>query len=85
MDPQNPRVLFNLANYYQKDGELRQAAAKYFEAIAVDPTMEDAYIALARVLVEDDRYDMARRVLANFIRSYPRSTRRPLRSPARGA
>jgi 4-amino-4-deoxy-L-arabinose transferase-like glycosyltransferase len=74
--PDDPKVAYNLATLYQRMGELRQAAESYERAIALDGAYETAYIGLARVLVEDDRYGRARLVLNEFLLRFPRSPRR---------
>ena len=76
LDPDNPEVLFNLGTLYQRMGEPSQAADAYRRVLALRPGMEDVYLGLARVLVEDTRYAEARLVLREFLLRFPRSPRR---------
>jgi Flp pilus assembly protein TadD len=75
-DPEDARAWTNLGTLYARMGEPRQAADAYDRAIALGPELEDAYLGLARALVEDDRYARARGVLQEFIRRFPRSAKR---------
>jgi tetratricopeptide (TPR) repeat protein/4-amino-4-deoxy-L-arabinose transferase-like glycosyltransferase len=74
--PKDPDVLMNMGVLYVKMGEARQAAEAYGEALSIRPELEEAYIGLARALIQDDHYRAAREVLGNFLLRFPRSTRR---------
>ena len=76
LDPDDPRVLFNLAVLYARDGELRQSADAYRHVLAAAPDYADAYLGLARVLVQDSRDAEARVILREFITRFPRSPER---------
>ena len=74
--PKDADVLYNLGVLYGRMGEARQSAESLQQAIAYDPSLEAAYLVLARVLVEDDRYEGARLVLREFLVRFPRSADR---------
>jgi Flp pilus assembly protein TadD len=74
--PTDPGILYNLGLLYDRMGEARQASESLEEAVLRDPSLEGAYLVLARVLVEDDRYDPARAVLREFLERFPRSAGR---------
>ncbi|HET9233181.1 MAG TPA: tetratricopeptide repeat protein, partial [Candidatus Eisenbacteria bacterium] len=74
--PKDAGVLYNLGVLYERMGEARQSAESLQEAIAYDPSLEMAYFLLARVLIEDDRYEGARLVLREFLVRFPRSADR---------
>ncbi len=74
--PGDALVSYNLARAFEAMGETSQAISAYETAIAADPGLEDAYLGLARVLVEADRYATARVVLGEFLRRFPRSESR---------
>ena len=76
LDPENGRVWFNLGRVFSHMGESRQAADSYQKALAYLPELEDAYLGLARSLIEDDRYGQGRAVLQEFLRRFPRSGKR---------
>ncbi|NNM35032.1 MAG: tetratricopeptide repeat protein, partial [Gemmatimonadetes bacterium] len=68
-----PDVVYNLAVLHRKEGELRQAADAFGRVVELDASREAAYIDLARVLIEDGRYNPARMVLMSFVERFPRS------------
>jgi tetratricopeptide (TPR) repeat protein len=76
LEPDRADIAYNLASLYRQMGELTQAAAAYRAALAADPFLEDGYIGLARVLVEEVHYAEARVVLRAFLSRFPRSPRR---------
>ncbi len=74
--PRNAEIAYDLGVLHQKSGEAGQAADAFREAILMRPEMEDAYIGLARALIEDDHYAGARGVLHEFLNRFPRSDKR---------
>jgi Flp pilus assembly protein TadD len=80
--PEDPEVAYNLGTLFARMGERRQAAEQFQRAIRSRPGMEEAYLPLARVLVEEVRYAQARAVLHQFLDRFPRS---PQREAARDA
>ncbi len=84
LEPGNPEVAYNLGTYFQKTGELHQAEDAFRRAITLKPDLEPAYLGLARVMVEDDRYGEARALLQEFLRRFPRSPERASAEAALG-
>jgi dolichyl-phosphate-mannose-protein mannosyltransferase/tetratricopeptide repeat protein len=74
--PTDSEILYNMGVLYDRMGEARQSAETLTEAIGRDPSLEGAYLVLARALVEDDRYEAARAVLRQFLDRFPRSADR---------
>jgi len=74
--PTDSEILYNLGVLYDRMGEARQSAETLTEAIGRDPSLEGAYLVLARALVEDDRYEAARMVLHQFLDRFPRGADR---------
>jgi len=80
--PDRAEIAFNQGTLFRRMGEMRQASDAYRDALGLDSSFQDAYIALARVLVEDTRYGEARLVLQEFLARFPRS---PMRGSAETA
>jgi len=76
LKPTDSEILYNMGVLYDRMGEARQSAESLTEAIGRDPSLEGAYLVLARALVEDDRYESARMVLRQFLDRFPRSADR---------
>ena len=74
--PTDSEILYNMGVLYDRMGEARQSAETLTEAIGRDPSLEGAYLVLARALVEDDRYQPARIILHQFLDRFPRSADR---------
>jgi len=74
--PTDSEILYNMGVLYDRMGEARQSAETLTEAIGRDPSLEGAYLVLARALVEDDRYASARAILHQFLDHFPRSADR---------
>jgi Flp pilus assembly protein TadD len=77
LSPEDAAAWFNLGTLYSRMGEQRQAAEAFEQAVRLRPEMEEAYIGLARALIEDNRLAAARAVLRGFLDRFPRSSRRP--------
>jgi tetratricopeptide (TPR) repeat protein len=75
LDPADGQIQYNLAVLHRRDGERTQAIDAYERALLTRPDLEEAWIGLARTLVEEGRYADARRVLREFLDRYPRSER----------
>ena len=73
--PEDAEIAYDLGTLYQRMREPSEAADAFRRALQLDPAMEEAYLGLARVLVEDERYPEARLVLREFLVRFPRSKR----------
>jgi Tfp pilus assembly protein PilF len=82
--PEDPEVAYSLGTLFARMGERRQAAEQFQRAIRFRPGMEEAYLPLARVLVEEVRYAQARAVLQQFLDRFPRSSQREAAREALG-
>ena len=71
--PEDGQIQYNLAILHQRDGERTQAIDAYQRALLTRPDIEPAWTGLARVLVEEERYADARRVLREFLDRFPRA------------
>jgi hypothetical protein len=74
--PRDPEVAYNLGIYFARSGEASQAIDAFREALGLKPDFEEAYIGLARALIQDDEYAEARGVLRAFLDRFPRSSQR---------
>ncbi len=63
LDPSNPRILNNLGIAFYVRGRLKQAEGKFRRAIKVEPKFSDAKNNLARVLLDQRRFNEAIRLL----------------------
>jgi eukaryotic-like serine/threonine-protein kinase len=63
--PDNPRVLYNLGLVYRKQGRLEEASKAYQDAFKLDSSYFQAAMALATVMMLQQRYDDANRPISS--------------------
>jgi eukaryotic-like serine/threonine-protein kinase len=63
--PDNPRVLYNLGLVYRKQGRLEEATKAYQDAFKLDSSYFQAAMALATVMMLQQRYDDANRPISS--------------------
>ncbi len=72
--PNDPRILQNLAIAFSRTGRMEEAMRSYRRALDFDPGLTGAHYGLAYLLLKRGERDEARKHLEAFLANPPRST-----------